>query len=103
MSKPANLIGASKQVKLGASSPSAGSLYEPGRRSGAWLKCAAVYEPAGTQALSMGRRINKSGYVKLPLASTQARAQIEFTEQTPDGQLRHASFTNCEIIKNRER
>jgi hypothetical protein len=44
MSKPANLFGASKQVKLGASSPSAGSLYEPGRRSGAWLKCAAVYE-----------------------------------------------------------
>jgi ATP-dependent DNA ligase len=30
-------------------------------------------------------------------------AQIEFTEWTPDGHLRHSKLSDCETIKNRER
>jgi len=101
MSKPANLIGASKQVKLGASSPRAGSLYEPGRRSDAWLKCSPF-----TNLPEPERDRWDVGLTKADMKNCRweiARAQIEFTEQTPDGHLRHASFTNCEMIKNHER
>jgi len=103
MSKPANLIGASKQVKLGGIIATRRVALRAGPAQRRLAEMLVVYEPAGTRALSVGRRINKSGYEKLPLASTLARAQIEFTAQTPDGHLRHASFINCEIIKNHER
>jgi ATP-dependent DNA ligase len=150
--KPAELIRAAKELELeGIIAKRKGSLYEPGRRSGAWLKfkinrsqefVIGGYTPGNPfDALIVGcydgARLNfvskvRAGFVphvrrelyrclkqletpNCPFANLPEKrrtqwaltaeemkdcrwlkpllvAQIEFTEWTPDGHLRHSSF-----------
>jgi DNA ligase D-like protein (predicted ligase) len=158
--KPADLLRAAKQLQLeGVIAKRKGSLYEPGKRSGAWLKykinksqefVIGGYTTAGNpfDALILGcyegSKLKFAGKVrngfvphmrcamypllqqmhtdKSPLADLPEKrrklysltrdkmqncqwlephlvAQIEFTEWTPDGHLRHARFAGLRIDK----
>ena len=162
--KPADLLRAAKELQLeGVIAKRKGSLYQPGKRSGAWLKykinqsqefVIGGYTKAGNpfDALIVGchegsqlkfvakvrngfvphmrcamypllqqMRTDKSPFADLPekrhtlYSLTRAEmqncqwlephlvAQIEFTEWTPDGHLRHARFGGLRIDKEPER
>jgi DNA ligase D-like protein (predicted ligase) len=150
--KPADLIRAAKELELeGIIAKRKGSYYEPGRRSGAWLKfkinrsqefviggctpgnpfdalIVGCYDGADLKFVAKvrngfvpkvrrevfqklaGLEIEKCPFTNLPekrrtlwaLTADEMKecrwlkpelvAQIEFTEWTPDGHLRHSSF-----------
>jgi hypothetical protein len=98
MSKPANLIGASRQVKLGGIIAKRGVALRagPAQQRLAEMRCPFTNLPE-PERYRWDVGLTKADMGKLPLASTQARAQIEFTEQTPDGHLRHASSQTARL------
>jgi bifunctional non-homologous end joining protein LigD len=161
--KPANLIRAAKELELeGVIAKRKGSIYEPGRRSGAWLKyklnrsqefviggytvgidpfdalIVGCYEAGKLRYVSRVKagfapllrrelfvvlktlETRRCSFANLPEARryrwdvglTQADmencrwlrpklvAQIEFTEWTPDGHLRHSSFAGLRDDKD---
>jgi bifunctional non-homologous end joining protein LigD len=158
--KPADLIHAAKELELeGVIAKRKGSSYEPGRRSGAWLKyklnrcqefviggytpgnpfdalIVGCYEGSDLKFVAkvrngfvsrvrrevfqtfMGLETEKCPFANLPekrwtlwaLTADEMKncqwlkprlvAQIEFTEWTPDGHLRHSSFAGLRDDKD---